>query len=108
MNIHNDVEFYELEKVRFITKDACGLDIAYAYEDMVFSEQGIFIVQFLDKKSTQFACWFNADISEDDEIKMFDSLAKTASLNNASITYKGRFIMNQKEGKEEIDIQFDN
>lgn len=108
MNASDIVEFYELEKVRFITKDACGLDIAYAYEDMVFSEHGIFIFQFLDKKSTQFACWFNAEISENEEIKLFDSLTKTASLNNASITYKGRFFMTQKEGKEEIDIHFDN
>lgn len=32
-----NVQFYELEKVRFIVKDACGIDIAYAYEDLVFS-----------------------------------------------------------------------
>ena len=99
-------ELYELEKVRFIIKDACGIDIAYAYDDLVFAEHGLFIVQFLDKKSTQLACWFNAEMYEKEEIKMFDSLAKTASLNNVSITYKGRFCMKQKVGTDEIDIEF--
>jgi hypothetical protein len=40
------------------------------------------------------------------EIKMYDSLTKTASLNNATITYKGRFLMKQKVGTDEIDIEF--
>ena len=99
-------ELYELEKVRFIIKDACGLDVAYAYDDLVFAEHGLFIIQFLNKQSTQLACWFNAEVYEKEEIKMFDSLAKTATLNNASITYKGRFCMKQKVGTDEIDIEF--
>jgi len=99
-------ELYELEKVRFIIKDACGLDVAYAYDDLVFAEHGLFIIQFLNKQSTQLACWFNAEVYENEEIKMFDSLAKTATLNNASITYKGRFCMKQKVGTDEIDIEF--
>jgi hypothetical protein len=99
-------ELYELEKIRFIIKDACGLDVAYAYDDLVFAEHGLFIIQFLNKQSTQLACWFNAEVYEKEEIKMFDSLAKTATLNNASITYKGRFCMKQKVGTDEIDIEF--
>lgn len=99
-------ELYELEKVRFIIKDACGIDVAYAYDDLVFAEHGLFIVQFLNKESTQLACWFNAEVYENEEIKMFDSLAKTAKLNNTSITYKGRFCMKQKVGSDEIDIEF--
>jgi len=99
-------ELYELEKVRFIIKDACGIDVAYAYDDLVFAEHGLFIVQYLDKESTQFACWFNAEMYEKEEIKIFDSLAKTATLNNASFTYKGRFCMKQKVGTDEIDIEF--
>ena len=99
-------ELYELEKVCFIIKDACGIDVAYAYDDLVFAENGLFIVQFLDKESTQLVCWFNAELYENEEIKMFNSLAKTASLNNATLTYKGRFCMKQKVGTDEIDIEF--
>ncbi|HRZ98612.1 MAG TPA: hypothetical protein P5084_13735 [Paludibacter sp.] len=99
-------ELYELEKVRFIIKDACGLDVAYAYDDLVFAEHGLFLIQFLDNAATKLACWFNNEMAELQEIKMFDSLAKTALLNNALITYKGRFMMNQKAGNKEIDIEF--
>ena len=42
----NDIKFFELEKAKFIIKDATNLDVAYAYEDLVFSEHGIFILQF--------------------------------------------------------------
>lgn len=99
-------ELYELEKVRFIIKDACGIDLAYAYDDLVFAEHGAFLIQFMNKESTQLACWFNNEIVETEEIKMFDSLTKTASLNKTTITYKGRFYMKQKVGSEEIEIEF--
>jgi len=99
-------ELYELEKLRFIIKDACGLDVAYAYDDLIFAEHGLFLIQFQDKAGTQLACWFNNEILETEEINMFDSLVKTASLNNVVITYKGRFMMKQKSGNEEIDIEF--
>lgn len=37
---------------------------------------------------------------------MFNSLAKSATLNGLELKYKGKFEMSQKPGKEEIDIQF--
>ncbi len=99
-------KLYELEKVKFIIKDATGLDIAYAYDDLVFAEHGLFLLQYLDNESTQFACWFNAEVYEKEEIKIFDSLVKTALLNKSTITYKGRFCMKEKVGSEEIEIEF--
>ncbi len=102
-----DSGLYELEKVRFIIKDACGLDVAYAYDDLVFAEHGLFLIQFMDKAGRELLCWFNNEIIEVNEINMFDSLAKSATLNGSNITYKGRFEMTQKEGGDEIDIQFD-
>lgn len=97
---------YELEKVRFIIKDACGLDIAYAYDNLVFAEHGLLLIQFVDKAGCKLDCWFNHEILETEEINIFDSLVKTASLNNAVITYKGRFSMKQKSDSDEIDIEF--
>ncbi len=107
MKVQTEVQFYELEKVRFITKDACGLDIAYAYEDLVFSEHGLFIIQFSKDGGNILDCWFNKDCIELNRINMFNSLAKSATLNGMEMSYKGKFEMTQKEGKEEIDIKFD-
>jgi hypothetical protein len=99
------IEFYELEKVKFIVKDACGIDIAYAYEDLVFSEHGLFIIQF-QSNTKELGCWFNKECIETSKVTMFNSLAKSATLNGMEMKYKGKFDMSQKEGKDEIDIQF--
>ena len=101
----NKIEFYELEKVKFIVKDACGIDIAYAYEDLVFSEHGLFIIQFQENEK-ELGCWFNKECLEQNKVQMFNSLAKSATLNKLELKYKGKFEMSQKANSEEIDIQF--
>ena len=101
------VPFYDLELVRFLIKDGCGLDIAYAYEDLVFCEHGIFILQFIGESSQNLDCWFNKDCYENDRKTMFDSLMKSAVLNGFELNYKGKFVMLQKENSEEIDLQFE-
>jgi len=102
----NPVGFYELEKVKFLIKDAVGLDIAYAYEDLVFAEHGILILQFVDTDTKSLNCWFNRDCIEGDRLSMLESLTKTATLNKIKVTFKGFFEMIQKDGKEQIDIKF--
>lgn len=99
------IEFFNLEKVRFLIKDGCGLDIAYAYEDLVFSEHGIFIFQFDPTNTSTFYCWFNKDCIENDRISILSSLIKSAILNKTKIIYKGRFEMIQKED-EQISLNF--
>jgi len=99
------IEFYNLEKVRFIIKDGCGLDIAYAYEDLVFAEHGIFIFQFDINSTNTFFCWFNKDCIENDRISLLNSLIKSAILNKTEIIYKGKFEMVQKED-EQISVNF--
>jgi len=104
----NNFKFFNLEKVRFIIKDGSGLDIAYAYEDLVFSEHGIFIFQFDVKDSDTYYCWFNKDCIENDRMSILNSLMKSAVLNNAAINYKGKFEMTQEKGKEQISVNFIN
>jgi len=102
----NEIKFYDLEKARFIIKDATQLDVAYAYEDLVFSEHGIFILQFDKKKHDAMFCWFNKDCVEKERFSLFKSLTNTAILNKVKLVYKGNFEMTQKDGNEEIDIKF--
>jgi len=99
------IEFYNLEKVRFLIKDGSGLDIAYAYEDLVFSEHGIFIFQFDTNTTDTYFCWFNKDCIENDRISILNSLIKSAILNRTKIIYKGKFEMIQKED-EQISLNF--
>ncbi len=101
----SNIEFYELEKVRFIIKDGSGLDIAYAYEDLVFSEHAIFIFQFDKQSSDSVFCWFNQDCIETDRISILNSLSKSASLNNMKLINKGKFELTQHEN-EQISVNF--
>ena len=101
----NSIQFFNLEKVRFIIQDGSGLDIAYAYEDLVFSEHGIFIFQFDITNVNTFFCWFNKDCIENDRISLLNSLMKSAILNKSEIRYKGKFEMIQKED-EQISVNF--
>jgi len=43
------MKFRNLEAVRYIIKEATGLEITYAYEDLVFPEHMAFLIQFNDK-----------------------------------------------------------
>jgi len=40
------MEFRNLENLRAFIKDATGLDVSYAYDDLVFPDHTAFIVQF--------------------------------------------------------------
>lgn len=108
MSTENDVIFYDLEKVRFIVKDACDLEIIYAFEDLVFSEHGLFIIRFPEKGDQPLECWFNKECLEQNRVNIFNSLAKSGNLNGTDIAYKGKFEMKQKENKEEFDITFES
>lgn len=103
---NKEVKFYALEKARFIIKDATNMEVAYAYDDLVFSEHGIFILQFHKQLPNTFLCWFNTDCVESERFGMFKSLTTTAGLNKTKIVYKGKFEMGQAEGAEEISIKF--
>lgn len=103
----NNIEFYNLEKIKFVVKDGTGLDIAYAYEDLVFSEHGIFIMQFNDSDGNLMSCWFNNECIESDRVRIYNSLCKSADLNSMKISYKGKFDMKQAEGEEKIVLNFE-
>lgn len=104
---NNTVVFYDLDKVRFVMKDGAGLDIAYAYEDLVFSEHGVFIIQFTGNKAdSALLCWFNYQCGQQERQSIFRSLTTTAQLNKVNITYKGTYTMTQVEGKDEINLNF--
>ena len=85
-------------------KDSCELDIAYAYEDLVFSEHSLFIIQFDEEKSNTLYCWFNKDCIDADRHSIFKYLTTSSNLNGMKINYNGKFEMTQKEGEEQIEV----
>jgi len=98
------MEFRNLEKVRSILKDATGLDVSYAYEDLVFPDHTAFIIQFDDSNATNFFCYFREECEMADRKLIIESLKSICNKNSCTILNKGAFKLGQIG--EEVEIKF--
>lgn len=96
--------FRNIDKVKFLVNDATGLDIMYAYEDLVFPEHGAFIIRFDEKNENNFFCFFNNECPDNEQKKILDKLNVTCANNNCTINNSGKFSFTQKE--QEVEINF--
>ena len=98
------MKFRNLEATRYIIKEATGLDISYAYDDLVFPEHTAFIIQFDDTNDKNLFCYFRTDCDSKDKTKIYSELDRCASVDKFTIKEKGTFDLVQKE--EEVEIHF--
>lgn len=96
--------FRDLEKVRVIVKEATNLDIAYAYDDLVFPEHAAFLIQFDAESDTRFNCFFHQDCLPDAAADIFEDLKLSFKKQECTLVSKGSFTLNQKG--QEIEIKF--
>lgn len=96
------MEYRNLEKVRSIIDTATGLEVGYAYDDLVFPDYTAFIIQFDDTNSTNFFCYFHEDCNEKETL--FKDLSKACTKQKCTLALKGDFKLEQKN--EEIELQF--
>lgn len=101
-----DIIFRNIEKIRFIIKDATGLDIMYAYEDLFFAEHGVFLIKIGDKKQNNLECFFNKECNENNSLIMLEKLMISANLNGMTLLNKGYFEMQQNKGEETFSLIF--
>ncbi len=83
-----------------------GLDITYTYDDLVFIEHSVFIIQFDDKNQKNLILFFNVDCEEKEAEKIEKKLNSAAGEREFTITKGGEFKMSQKKGSDEVEIQF--
>jgi hypothetical protein len=96
----------ELEKVRQLISRATELDLAYAYDDLVFAEHGIFIIRFDAENPTLLHVYFNQDCWDNEMGSLSASLLDLAPTMGFRLTFSGRFSMKQKHASEEIELAF--
>jgi hypothetical protein len=96
--------FRDLEKVRVMLKEATDLDIAYAYDDLVFPEHTAFIIQYEKESDKEFSCYFHTDCLPDAKTEILENLIKSFNSHGCAIEQKGQFNLEQKG--EEIAIAF--
>lgn len=98
------MNYRDLETVRQIVLTATGLEISYAYDDLVFPENTIFIVQFDDNDVNHLFCHFQEDCEEQARLNIIAALEKECANRGCSITYNGTFTLEMKG--ENMDISF--
>ncbi len=98
------MNYRDLEEVRQIVAAATSLNISYAYEDLVFPENTVFIIQFDDKNPDNLICYFHKDCDIKSRNQIYGRLKNECHLKNCTLDLKGCFILEQQS--EEIQIQF--
>jgi hypothetical protein len=96
--------FRDLEKVRVMLKEATDLDIAYAYDDLVFPDHTAFIIQYDDECEYNFYIYFHEDCLPDASAEILENLLKSFEKEGCTLESKGSFNLEQKG--EEIEIKF--
>jgi len=99
------VIFRPLGKVREMVQ-SIGYDISYAYEDLVFSDHSLFIIQFDDIRPMVLILHINVDCDPYEAKKIEKLLAAEAQIAGFIIEKKTGFSLSQKEGVEELDVMF--
>lgn len=99
------IKFRNIDQIKFIVKDATGLDIMYAYDDLVFPEHGVFIMQFSDDDSNAVFCHFHTDCPENEQQRIFSSLKRSGQANSVNIQKGNSYHLSEKNDTE-IEIKF--
>jgi hypothetical protein len=99
------ITFRPLGKVRDIFQ-ATGLDINYAYDDLVFSENSVFIIRFDIVKSEGLHLYFNVDCDEGESKRIKKCICDACKTSEFEILGFGQFTVKQIDGKEELELKF--
>lgn len=99
------VPYRALGRVRNIFQ-ATGLEISYAYDDLMFSDNSVFIVRFDENVENMLHLYFNEDCEKSEAERIEQIFMKASKNEGFSIGIKGLFSLQQSDGSEEISIKF--
>ena len=102
-----NIPFRPLGEVRDIVQ-ATGLDISYAYEDLVFSDHSVFILRFADEATKKLYLYFNSACIEPEANALTEKLITAGKGMGFEILKAGSFTLTQASEIEEIEIKFLN
>lgn len=99
------ITYRPLGKVRDLVQ-AIGLDISYAYDDLVFSDHSMFILQFENQNDYRLKLFFNTECNKQEAEIVEKKLKAEAKIAKLEIINSGLFELNQIDEKEELEIRF--
>jgi hypothetical protein len=98
--------FRELEKVRLIIDKATGLEITWAYDDLVFAQHNTFIIRFDADDLQKIHCYFNVDFQVEKAEHFFYALARTAPEYGMALHHGGSYELIEGSDENEVQIKF--
>lgn len=98
------MNYRDLEEVRQIILEGVGLEVSYAYDDLVFPENTVFLIQFDDVNTDNLFCHFHQDLEESARVNILKELSEECAKRKCTIAAKGSFVLVEKEGG--VDIEF--
>lgn len=85
----------------------CGLDISYYYDNIIFADHSLFILQFDNKKTEIINLYFNRDCELSVKIKLKDKLYEEASKKGINMMDEGTFYLTENSDSKEISIHYE-
>jgi len=80
--------------------------MSYAYEDLVFTKNNVFILQFDESKENAFFVYFNEDCEEQAKKNISTLLTTSSKSKGIDITIIGHYSLKSSESNEELTIEF--
>lgn len=99
------IEFRPLNKVHQFMNEI-GYEPGYAYDDLVFSNDAIFIIQFSDTNPKDLKLFINKDCIDSESDRIKTQFKVRAQEEKFLVNYSGNFSLEQKEESKEIQINF--
>lgn len=99
--------FRELEKARRIILNGTGLEITWAYDDIVFVEHSAYLVKFNDDNTRELLIYFSTDCEPMDQRYILSQLKIAADNEEMTIRHAGSFTFLDHDGQDEIQIRFE-
>jgi hypothetical protein len=101
------VKFRPMGKIINII-EALGLEVNHYYDDLVFVNNSVFIVQYDDEDDCKIHIHFNKECAYEDSLKIFSAIENLSKEEGLKAVKGNIFILSQVSGKEEIQIKFLN
>ncbi len=84
--------------------ESMGLDVTYAYDDLVFIEHNAFLLR-MGEKGEDIHLYFNEESEEDKRPLVAEQLTELASKRGFHILQSGTYVMKPRQD-EQVDIHF--
>lgn len=83
-----------------------GLEVVYAYDDLVFVEHNAFHLQFDDRQQNNLKVFFNRECEPETATHLELKLTIAAQARKFTIENAGRFELVGRDGSNEFDVRY--